>query len=70
MGFSDRAELQLNKMRILLPFCSSKSGVDQPENGFVQPLGAGLALSPAVPQSSTVGSDGGEGSGVLVEWMI
>lgn len=27
----------------------------QPENGFVQPLGAGLALSQAVPRSSTSG---------------
>lgn len=64
MGFTVRAELHLNRMRILLPFCSPKSGVDQPENGFVQPLAAGLALSPAVPWSST-GNDGGEGSGVL-----
>lgn len=31
----------------------------------MQPLGAGLALSPAVPQSSTVGNDDGEGLGVL-----
>lgn len=65
MGFTVRAELQLNKKRIFFPFCSPKSDVDQPKNGFVQPLGAGLALSPAVPWSSTMGNDGGEGSGVL-----
>lgn len=64
MGFTVRTEQQLNKMRILLPFCSPKTGVDQPGNGFVQLLGAGLALSPAVPGSSTVGNDGGKGSGV------
>lgn len=38
MGFTVSTELQLNKMRILLPFCSPKTGVDQSENGFVQPL--------------------------------
>ena len=37
----------------------------QLENGFVQPLGAGLPLSQAVPRSSTVGNYGGDGSGVL-----
>lgn len=63
MGFNVRAELQLNKMRILLPSCSPKGGVDQPEAGCVQ----GLLLGWLCPQLS-LGAAGGDGGGVRSAW--
>lgn len=70
MGFTVRAELQLNKMRILLPFCSPKSAVDQPEIGFVQDLLLGWPCPQLSLEAARWGMMVGRVQDCLVELMI